>query len=509
METIITVNNVWSKINDLPNIDVVDDLDARTSFFVQGYQYMRAYTHGRMDSKTGKLKYWDGKRHLLTKDLVFPTGLLKRVSDCLTELGVEFKIKDIRPRVDSSNPLKVLKYQPRPYQQEAADAFYKTGRGILRLATGAGKTFLAAVIAAEYNVPTVIYVVGKDLLYQFYSTFKEVLPVDIGIVGDGQCDIKRITICSIWTAAAACGIKQNKKDYEEDWDPTISKLTETNKSEIQNMIMSSNLGIVDECHYAATQTIQNIFKASKRCRYFCGMSASSWRDDGSDLLLESVCGPQLFNLPAKQLIDQKYLVMPKIVFYNVPYDNELSRGKSYMSIYNSYIVNNPTRNELIVNVAKKLIEKGRKVLILVRNISHGKKLLESLGDISIFFLNGSQDGETRNNVKEMFINGEYKCIIASSIFDQGVDIPNLDALILAGSGKSSIRALQRIGRVIRTSENKEDALVVDFLDNAKYLDSHSRIRAAIYKQEQFKVKFPKGLDERSIGSNFKILQKMK
>ena len=88
-------------------------------------------------------------------------------------------------------------------------------------------------------------------------------------------------------------------------------------------------------------------------------------------------------------------------------------------------------------------------------------------------------------------NGELDLLIASKIFDQGVDIPQLDALILAGSGKSSGRALQRIGRVIRTNPGKSNAIVVDFYDNAKYLKDHSQRRIDIYKSEPgFKIKLP-------------------
>jgi superfamily II DNA or RNA helicase len=58
-------------------------------------------------------------------------------------------------------------------------------------------------------------------------------------------------------------------------------------------------------------------------------------------------------------------------------------------------------------------------------------------------------------------------LIASKIFDQGIDIPELDALILAGSGKSSARALQRIGRVIRSYPSKKWANVIEFWDNTQ------------------------------------------
>jgi superfamily II DNA or RNA helicase len=68
-------------------------------------------------------------------------------------------------------------------------------------------------------------------------------------------------------------------------------------------------------------------------------------------------------------------------------------------------------------------------------------------------------------------------------------------LILAGSGKSQTRALQRIGRVIRAYEDKQtgfvkkDAYVVDFHDNIKYMLNHSRARRRIYETEpEFVIK---------------------
>ena len=85
--------------------------------------------------------------------------------------------------------------------------------------------------------------------------------------------------------------------------------------------------------------------------------------------------------------------------------------------------------------------------------------------------------------------GNTEVLIASKIFDQGIDIPELDALILAGSGKSSARALQRIGRVIRSYPGKRWANVIEFWDNAKYLESHSTARLKIYKSEPgFQIK---------------------
>jgi superfamily II DNA or RNA helicase len=89
-------------------------------------------------------------------------------------------------------------------------------------------------------------------------------------------------------------------------------------------------------------------------------------------------------------------------------------------------------------------------------------------------------------------NGELDVLVASKIFDQGIDIPELNSLVLAGSGKSSARALQRIGRVIRKGKDKKDAIVVDFYDQCKYLREHSKARKNIYMTEPgFKIIMPK------------------
>jgi len=84
---------------------------------------------------------------------------------------------------------------------------------------------------------------------------------------------------------------------------------------------------------------------------------------------------------------------------------------------------------------------------------------------------------------------ECEITISTSIFDEGINVKSLDTLVLAGSGKSSTRALQRIGRILRpyldTEGNnlKKDAIVIDFYDDCKYLRSHSNKRKKIYKTE--------------------------
>jgi superfamily II DNA or RNA helicase len=72
----------------------------------------------------------------------------------------------------------------------------------------------------------------------------------------------------------------------------------------------------------------------------------------------------------------------------------------------------------------------------------------------------------------------------NSILDEGVDVPNIDVLILAGGGKSSINTLQRVGRGLRKGGNIDKLYVVDTLDFQQYhLLKHSLQRLDDYKNE--------------------------
>jgi superfamily II DNA or RNA helicase len=151
---------------------------------------------------------------------------------------------------------------------------------------------------------------------------------------------------------------------------------------------------------------------------------------------------------------------------------------------------NVTRNKMIFDATKTLVDAGKRVLVLISKVEHGQILLDMMKDqFRVDALNGSSTTESRMSAIQNMRDGKVDVLIASKIFDQGIDIPELDALILAGSGKSSARALQRIGRVIRSYPGKKWANVIEFWDNAKYLESHSTARLKIYKSEPgFQIK---------------------
>ena len=479
----VVLGNVNCRIIGSLDDDVAKELSAKMSYKFPGYQYMKQ-SQGVYNPYSSNMGGWDGMFRLFTKGKSFPSGLLSMAKLVLDEYGVEYSIVDNREPVVLGDKLEIVdeSFVPRDYQIEVVDKSLVVGGGIIRSATGSGKTAMIAMIAAKYNVSTIIYVIGIELLFQMKDTIESMYGVECGIVGGGHCDVsKDITIMTIWSAAAAFNKKCKIIDNDVTQDSSRANKN-LNKELVRNKVSNAQLMILDECQYAASETVQFLHKSSREARYRFLFSGTPWRDSGDDILIEAVGGPKFYDLNATTLINRGILVPPEIHFLDVPIMRNV--GKTYHEVYTNYVVNNEDRNGLIVDAAKKLVAAGKKVLILVVRVGHGSILIDAMkDDFRVDYLDGKKTTKQRLDAISSMKNDGLDVLIASKIFDQGVDIPQLDALILAGSGKSSGRALQRIGRVIRGREGKTRAIVVDFFDNAKYLRGHSERRIEIYKSE--------------------------
>lgn len=162
--------------------------------------------------------------------------------------------------------------------------------------------------------------------------------------------------------------------------------------------------------------------------------------------------------------------------------NDLVMKKKYNFIYDACITDNDYRNEYIaqsINLHRML---GRSVLALVRRLRHGENIRKFLED-DIPFLKGEDDIDIRNDAMEKIRNRELRAVIASTIADEGLNLPALDSIVMAGGGTSKTTALQRVGRALRLFPGKEKAYVEEFDDAAQYLSKHSNDRREIYKTE--------------------------
>ena len=478
----IILKNVNCELRGQLDSEVVKDLDKIMSYDHPGYMFMTGARGGYGNG--GASGGWDGKVRLLTKSGKFPIGLLSLTEALLKEKKIPYKIRDRRPELHYGKELPLIsdKFETRPYQFDVVKRATEAGSGIIKMATGSGKSFTIATLVAKYNIPTVVYVIGIELLYQMKETIEAAYGVSCGIVGGGLCDTsKQVTIMTIWSAAAAFNKKAKISDNDTTGD-TKKHTAKLNKASVRARVQEAQLFIFDECQYAASETLQFLHRASISAKHRFLLSGTPWRDTGDDILIEAVSGPRICDISATKLIKQGYLVPPDIHFLDVPVMRGV--GKTYHDVYKAYVVENKERNDLIFKAAKKLVAAGKKVLILVVRVKHGQLLYKKLKEeFSVSFLDGAKSSKVRMSAIQDMKDGKTEVLIASKIFDQGIDIPELDALILAGSGKSSGRALQRIGRAIRKHKGKKKAIVVEFFDNCKYLRDHSEARIKVYRSE--------------------------
>lgn len=485
MNKLIIQNNKTCKLEFTDGYEIIPKLRNLLSYQQEGYKYTIAH----------KQSGWNGITCLLTSKYTFPSGLQNKVECFLKDNNVSYEIIDKRTIYEPSSELSILdklkelNKEPRDYQIDTINTMLKYNKAIGRLATGAGKSLCLALLVAKLNKKSIIFVNSLSLLQQFYDTFVQIFGQEqVGFIGNGRCEVSKFNIVSIWTAATALGCKFEVVDDELS-EKEVFK--EQNKQEIFNLLKSSKIVCIDECHSAKCATIKNIYKVLDFERLY-SFSATPFSDEGMELVLTGMLGEQVVDVSAGDLIKRKILVQPIIKFINVPAIPTYSRD--YHSIYNEYIVENEIRNNMIVHQAQSLIAKGYKPLVLFKNIAHGKILLELFqkNNIKCAMLMGADKLERREEVKQSFNDGEIDAIIASSIFTTGIDIPKLSALINCSGNKGYILTIQKIGRILRSYPNKNYAAVVDFVDNVRFLKKHSEARYKIYSSEKgFIVKWVK------------------
>ena len=463
---------------------------------------------------TARSKHWDGMKTTvcfsryyckcpIKKDGVhFPTGLLSKAREFFSFKNMEVNVIDERNKPTEKKKWAFTdKIVPYDYQDDTIKKSVKQGRGLIKLATGGGKTLIGSGIIAELGCsPFIFYVTSLDLLKQAKNEIERFVTdngvsMKVGQVGGGKKDIQDITVMTVQTAVKSLGAEY--VGYGDDDENEWLQVEDTEPSaDVADLIHSCRGMIADEVHHWASESCQIISDHSVNCRYKFGLSATPFRDMGDDLLIDACFGKTIVDINASFLIKRKILVRPDIYFVNMP---KRSFDGSYQTVYKEAIVENDERNAIIGNVAQKLVSTGRQVLVLVKHIPHGERC-ESVIPGS-FFLHGSHSSKERENHLSLMRERKAPVTIATSIFDEGVDVKPLNALILAGSGKSQTRALQRVGRVIRTFEDpstgyiKNDAVVVDFKDNYRYMNGHSNKRRQIYLTEpEFVIKdiYPNG-----------------
>lgn len=384
----------------------------------------------------------------------FPVGVLPRVKKFLNSKGYRVRVKDERQvRGIKLNSTWNENYVMRRYQKRAVKKALREKMGVLALPVGSGKTIVGLRIIHELDLSALVVVHTKELLYQWADKVREVLGVEPGIVGDNKWEEGAVTIAMIQTLLSR-GADKLQNDYA--------------------------IVMFDECHRTSAAEKFYQLGLSLPHVYRFGLSATPWRRiRGEEIKIEAVVGPTIFEVRADDLIREKFLAKPR--FEIITYESSMpSFSERYKELYEDLIMNNDERNRAIVKKAVELAKKGHRVLIDVKRIEHGKILKEMLEreGIKAEFL--SSKSPNRWEILEAFKSGEIPVLI-STLLKEGVDIPEISAIILAGGGKSDIMTIQTIGRALRQKERMK-AVIVDVQDDDPLLFTHFIERQKALKQ---------------------------
>lgn len=494
----LRIGNIFTAIEgELPSARI-KELERELSFRPQGYLFSSAYNRWILNSKGERIKrawngwkpqFWSSERN----GTYFPTGLISLVVAWMKGKGILYTLTDLRERPDQNfdlEPSGIIEY--RDYQARVIHTACNKSRGIIQAATGSGKTVMSAGIIEQLKVaPFMFFVTSIDLLEQAKSSFEQFLrfrgsPLKVGQIGGGVIDIQDVNVCTIQTVVRALDKKWDKK-YKFDTEDSDDKTPiEQYKGDIREVIREARGSICDEVQHWRADTCQLVARELKSAFYTYGMSATPYRDEGDDLMIQAAFGKKIEVITATELINHpsQYLVRPHIKMVHIK--GNRSKFKQYQSLYKDRVVENDYYNGCIANIANAYIDNKRLVLVLVQQIEHGKELAHMIKGAQ--FLSGKSSKNKRSSGLKNLRNHYISCIVSTTIFDEGIDVRPLDTVILAGQGKSSVRAMQRIGRICRPytysdGSKKIRATAIDPVIHDKFLMDHSAEREKMYHTE--------------------------
>ncbi len=322
-------------------------------------------------------------------------------------------------------------------------------RALLLSATGTGKTYAAAFALREFQSRRTLFLVHREqIAKKSMESFERVL-------GSGK------------TFGVLSG---NSKDYEAD----------CLFSTIQTMSRDENLSkfnptafdtiIVDEVHRAGANTYLKIMEYFNP-NFLLGMTASPERTDGFDIY-------QLFNhniayeIRLQQALEEDMLC-PFHYFgiTELEIDGEVADDSSKLKQF--AMLTSDTRVDYIVQKAKYYGHSGNRVkgLVFCSRKTEARELSMKFNKrgFRTTFLSGDDSQEQRELAIEQLTDDSrddyIDYIFTVDIFNEGVDIPEINQVIMLRPTESPIVFVQQLGRGLRKSEDKEYVVILDFIGN--------------------------------------------
>jgi superfamily II DNA or RNA helicase/diadenosine tetraphosphate (Ap4A) HIT family hydrolase len=334
-------------------------------------------------------------------------------------------------------------------------------RAVVVLATGLGKTWLAAFDVQQFaeelgRSPRVLFLAHRvELLRQAARTFRRLFPDQrFGWYAGGSNDLVGDVVFA-----------------------SVMKLGRSHKGEATNLAKldpsSFDYVVVDEVHHADANTYRRVL-GHLQPGFRLGLTATPERADAGDVLglfddfvaFEAGIGE---GITQEHLVPFRYFGLKDVVDYAptaIPWRNKRFDPKEL-----GKAVQTQARMETLWEGWQK--HPGTRTLIFCCSIQHAEFVKGWLGDkgISIRAAHSGPTADDRVEALEALTAGDVQAVCAVDLFNEGIDLPLIDRVVMLRPTESPVIFLQQLGRGLRCAEGKEYLTVIDFVGNHRvFLD---------------------------------------
>jgi len=372
-------------------------------------------------------------------------------------------------RIDISDPRALLsamartpEYAPvrkklREYQEEAAtrfrEALLDTGRGQVVMATGLGKTVVMAEVVADLLRDGVIregrvlvLAHTRELVEQLQRSFWYQLPK--------------------WVATHQL-VGGEEPTF---WDGITFATVQSVDGKL-DALPAFGLVLVDEAHHVGAEVFRTAIGALQP-PMLGGVTATPWRGDGYDI--NQILGPAVVRIGIAEGLQGGFLTE---VDYRLLADNldwefvqEVSRYKYSLSQLNRRLIL-PTRDDEAARAIKDAFEreKRRGGIVYSPSVIHAQSMAGTLRTYGLKteVISGELDPRERYKTLSSFRAGQLDLVATVDLFNEGVDVPDVDLIVFMRSTHSRRIFVQQLGRGLRISPGKENVIVLDFVTDLR------------------------------------------
>ncbi len=345
----------------------------------------------------------------------------------------------------------------RDYQDEAVEKFVailrETGRGQVVLATGLGKTVvLAESVAQLYRdgaIPggKVLVLAGtRELVDQLQLAFWDQLPKWVTthrlIGGEAPSSWDGITFATIQSAS--------------------SRLEE---------LPEFGLVLIDEAHHVGSETFRRVTEHLSNSM-IGGVTATPWRGDGYDI--DELLGRPVIRIGIAEGLRRGFLCEAdyRLLADNIDWSVVRARSRNRYSISQlNRLLLLPTRDEEAGRAVRDTFDKEqrRSAIVFCSSIHHANSFAATLKlfGFKAEAITGQMTPRERDRIMAAFRKGSLDVVTTRDLFNEGVDVPDVDMIVFMRVTHSRRIFVQQLGRGLRISPSKNKVVVLDFVSDLR------------------------------------------